>query len=165
VALKPGDVAPDCEVTTHEGKTIRLSELWARNPVVIFFYPKAFTPGCTAEACHFRDLRAEFEGVGATVVGISTDSVDTQARFSERYGLGFTLVSDPRGEVARRFGVKRKLLPFDKRTTFVIAKGGKILERIDDEFSMEVHADKALEILRSAGAGRRSESGASQGNE
>lgn len=128
-----------------------MSALLADGPVVLFFYPAAMTPGCTKEACHFRDLAAEFAAVGAVRVGISTDAVDKQARFADTQRFDYPLLSDADGAVAQRFGVKRgllgKLMPV-KRTTFVIDTDRTVLEVISSELNMETHADKALTVLR-----------------
>ena len=86
----------------------RLSDLAASGPVVLFFYPAAMTPGCTAESCHFRDMRAEFEAAGAQPVGISADPVEKQKRFTDKHSFGFPLLSDPDGTVATLFGVRRR---------------------------------------------------------
>lgn len=150
MGLKIGDVAPDFKAQTHDGQSVQLSSLWDRGPLVLFFYPKAFTPGCTAEVCHFRDRWREFERLGAKVLGVSTDASDTQARFAEENQLPFLLIGDDDGTISKAYGVKRRLLPFDKRTTFVIARGGRILSIIHDEFSMEIHADRALEVLEAS---------------
>lgn len=128
-----------------------LSDLLADGPIVLFFYPAAMTPGCTKEACHFRDLAAEFAAVGARRVGISTDAIDKQAQFADKERFDYPLLSDSDGAVATQFGVKRgllgKFLPV-KRTTFVIDTDRTILAVIASEISMDSHADKALEVLR-----------------
>jgi peroxiredoxin len=147
--MKPGDIAPDFTALDQTGTEVRLSRLLADGPVVLFFYPKAFTAGCTAQSCHFRDLAAEFGAVGAQRIGISADDVDTQADFSARYDLGFPLLSDPDRSIARRYGVKRPGLPLTRRMTFVIDTDGRISEVIASEFSMTEHADAALAALRS----------------
>jgi peroxiredoxin Q/BCP len=147
MALKPGDQAPDFEAVTHHGDRVRISDIWKDNPVVLFFYPKAFTPGCTAEACHFRDLESEFAKAGAKVFGISSDGQEKQGKFADEYSLPFLLLADPDSKVSKLYEVKRALIPFAKRVTFVIDKGGKILDVIHDEMSMNVHADRALEVL------------------
>lgn len=125
--------------------------------MVLFFYPAAFTPVCTAEACHFRDLAAEFAAVGATRVGISTDPVDRLGAWSTRQSFDFPLLSDPDGEVAARFGVRRGLLarlsPV-KRTTFVLDTDRTVLEVIASEVRPDVHADRALAALRARRAAR-----------
>ena len=109
------------------------------------------TPGCTKEACHFRDLAAEFAAVGAQRVGISTDSVGKQAEFADRQKFDYPLLSDNDGAVATAFGVKRgllgKLMPV-RRTTFVIDTDRTVLAVISSEISMATHADTALSVLR-----------------
>lgn len=129
-----------------------MTALLADGPIVLFFYPAAMTPGCTKEACHFRDLAGEFAEVGATRVGISTDAVTKQARFADSQRFDYPLLSDADGAVADSFGVKRgllgKFLPV-KRTTFVIDTDRTVLEVISSEVNMDAHADKALAMLRS----------------
>jgi peroxiredoxin Q/BCP len=150
-----GDVVEDFTLPDETGTPRRLGELLADCPVVLFFYPAAMTPGCTAESCHFRDLAGEFAQVGARLVGVSRDSVDRQREFSARYGFGYPLLSDPDGAVARRFGVRRRL-PLGplgtRRMTFVIGSDRRVIEVIHSELSMTEHADRALRVLRAARA-------------
>lgn len=149
--MKRGDRVEDFELPDQTGTVRSLTALLADGPVVLFFYPAAMTPGCTKEACHFRDLGAEFAAVGATRVGISTDAVAKQAKFSDTQRFDYPLLSDADGTVAQRFGVKRgllgKLMPV-KRTTFIIDTDRTVLEVISSELNMETHADKALAVLR-----------------
>lgn len=149
--IRPGDRAPDFELPDQTGTVRSLSGLLADGPVVLFFYPAAMTPGCTKEACHFRDLAGEFADVGAVRVGISTDAVDKQAKFSDSQRFDYPLLSDTDGKVAEEFGVKRgllgKFMPV-KRTTFVIDTDRTVLDVIASEVNMDTHADKALGILR-----------------
>ena len=149
--MKRGDQVPEFELPDQTGTVRSLTGLLAEGPIVLFFYPAAMTPGCTKEACHFRDLAGEFTAVGASRVGISTDAVDKQAKFSDSQRLDYPLLSDRDGTVAETFGVKRgllgKLLPV-KRTTFVIDTDRNVLEVISSELNMDTHADKALEALR-----------------
>ncbi|MFL0178939.1 MULTISPECIES: peroxiredoxin [unclassified Mycobacterium] len=149
--MKTGDTVADFELPDQTGAPRKLSDLLANGPVVLFFYPAAMTPGCTKEACHFRDLAGEFAAVGATRVGISADAVDKQAKFADQQGFDYPLLSDTAGTVATQFGVKRgmlgRLIPV-KRTTFVIDTDRTVLDVIASEFSMDTHADKALEVLR-----------------
>lgn len=149
--MNRGERVDDFELPDQTGAPRKLSALLADGPVVLFFYPAAMTPGCTREACHFRDLAAEFAAVGASRVGISTDAVDKQAKFADTQRFDYPLLSDADGTVARQFGVKRgllgKLMPV-KRTTFVIDTDRTILEVISSELNMETHADKALTVLR-----------------
>jgi peroxiredoxin Q/BCP len=147
--IEVGDKAEDFSLPDETGTSRRLTELLAEGPVVLFFYPAALTRGCTAEACHFRDLAAEFAAVGAHPVGISGDSVETQQEFAGRHTLGMPLLSDADGAVRERFGVKRgfSLAP-TKRVTFVIAEDRTVLEIVRSELRMNTHADRALAALR-----------------
>jgi peroxiredoxin Q/BCP len=145
--MRPGDHAPDFTAVDQAGDTVRLSEMLADGPVVLFFYPKAFTPSCSRESCYFRDLATEFAALGAQRVGISADDVSTQAEFDARHDLGFPLLSDPDRSVAKSFGVKRPGPLRNKRTTFVIDTDGTLLDVIATEFNMETHADAALAAL------------------
>jgi len=149
--MKPGDTVADFELPDQTGTPRKLSALLSDGPIVLFFYPAAMTPGCTKEACHFRDLASEFAAVGATRVGISADPVQKQAQFADMQNFDYPLLSDTGGTVATQFGVKRgllgKLIPV-KRTTFVIDTDRTLLDVISSEFSMDTHADQALETLR-----------------
>jgi peroxiredoxin Q/BCP len=148
--MQKGDVVPDFELPDQTGTKTRLSELLKAGPVVLFFYPAAMTYGCTKESCHFRDLKAEFEAVGAQRVGISADKVEKQKKFSDKHSFDYPLLSDADLEVASELGVKRgiTLITPVKRTTFVIDTDRSVLGVIHSETSMSSHADKALEILR-----------------
>ncbi|MGI5372222.1 peroxiredoxin [Streptomyces iakyrus] len=147
--VETGDKVEDFSLPDETGTVRSLSELLAKGPVVLFFYPAALTPGCTAQACHFRDLAAEFAAVGARPVGISGDDVERQQEFAGRHGLGMPLLSDADGAVRERFGVKRgfSLAP-TKRTTFVIAQDRTVLDVVRSELRMNAHADRALTALR-----------------
>ncbi|MCT7659891.1 peroxiredoxin [Mycobacterium deserti] len=149
--LERGDQVADFELPDQTGTRRSLASLLADGPLVLFFYPAAMTPGCTKEACHFRDLASEFAAVGASRVGISTDPVDKQAQFADKQGFDYPLLADVDGAVATKFGVKRgllgKFMPV-KRTTFVIDTDGTVLAVIGSEVNMNTHADKALDVLR-----------------
>ncbi|MBF6439044.1 peroxiredoxin [Nocardia cyriacigeorgica] len=149
--MKTGQLAPQFELPDQSGTKRSLDELLADGPLVLFFYPAANTPVCTAEACHFRDLAEEFAALGASCAGISTDAVDTQAGFADKQRLGYPLLSDADGAVAQQFGVKRgllgKLAPV-KRQTFVIDTDRTVLTVITGELRANVHADEALQFLR-----------------
>ncbi|MGQ4365937.1 peroxiredoxin [Streptomyces sp. SAS_272] len=148
-APETGDLVEDFALKDETGTLRSLTGLLADGPVVLFFYPAALTPGCTAEACHFRDLAAEFAAVGAQPVGISGDSVDRQQEFADRHTLGMPLLSDEDGTVRERFGVKRgfSLAP-NKRVTYVIGQDRTVLEVVRSELRMNTHADRALDALR-----------------
>ncbi|GHD41571.1 peroxiredoxin [Streptomyces galbus] len=148
-APRVGDRVEDFALPDETGTVRTLSELLADGPVVLFFYPAALTPGCTAEACHFRDLAAEFAEAGARPVGISGDRVDRQQEFAGLHALGMPLLSDEDGAVRERFGVKRgfSLAP-TKRVTFVIGPDRTVLEVVRSELRMNTHADRALAAVR-----------------
>ena len=146
--VKTRDLAPDFTALDQSGSEVRLSELVADGPVVLFFYPKAFTPGCTMETCHFRDLAGAFAEVGAQRVGISADDTSIQAKFDAVYELDIPLLSDPDREIAKRYGVKRPGILLNKRQTFVIGTDQRIVAVIGSEFNMDMHADAALAALR-----------------
>jgi thioredoxin-dependent peroxiredoxin len=153
--LAKGDLVDDFELPDETGAPRKLSDYLSSGPVVLFFYPAAMTPGCTAESCHFRDLAKEFADAGASRVGISRDSVSKQRQFADKHGFGYPLLSDADGRVARRFGVRRSLAfgPLvTKRMTFVIGTDRRVLDVIHSEVSMDAHADRALAVLRASAA-------------
>jgi peroxiredoxin Q/BCP len=146
--MRAGDTVPDFELPDQDGTRRRLSDFLVKGPVVLFFYPAAMTPGCTAESCHFRDLKAEFEAMGAQRVGISSDPVAKQKAFADKHSFDYPLLSDPDAKVADIFGVHRNFGPLPtKRTTFVVRTDSTVIEVIKSEIRMSVHADKALEAL------------------
>ncbi len=145
--LRPGETAPDFELLDQTGTPRQLNTLLADGPVVLFWYPAALTTGCTREACHFRDIGAEFDELGAQRIGISADAVDKQAEFDEKHDLGYPLLSDPDRKVAKAYGVKRPGPLMNKRSTFVIDTDRALLEVINSEVNMNTHADKALAAL------------------
>jgi len=143
-----GQRIEDLAVVTHEGASTTLSALGGGGPLVVFFYPKAFTAGCTAQACNFRDLGAEFAAVGAARVGVSRDDADTQSRFAERHTFDFPLIADPDGAVSRAFGAKRAGPLPSRRQTYVLDRDLTVLQVISSEIDMGRHADDALAFLR-----------------
>ncbi|MFD8939614.1 peroxiredoxin [Streptomyces sp. NPDC059578] len=147
--MNVGDPVEDFTLPDETGTSRTLSHLLLDGPVVLFFYPAAMTSGCTAEACHFRDLAAEFRAAGAQPVGISGDAVERQKEFADRHSFGYPLLADPDGAVRERFGVKRgfSLAP-TKRVTFVIGTDRTVLEVVRSELQMNVHADRALAAVR-----------------
>ncbi|NOZ89613.1 MAG: peroxiredoxin [Crenarchaeota archaeon] len=149
MALGPGVEAPDFEAETHRGDRLRLSSLRGR-VVVLYFYPRAMTSGCTREAQRFNQLLDEFEKLGAVVLGASTDPPERNRRFAEKLGLRFTLLSDPDGSIARLYGVLKEgtKRPSAKRVTFIIDEDGVIREVIENVRPAEKHADLALEAVR-----------------
>ncbi len=151
-----GDEVPDFELTADDGQSLRLYAQLEKGPVVLFFYPKAMTRGCTQESCHFRDLGAEFGALGASRLGISADRVDRQQQFKAKHDFDYPLLSDPDRRVAQVFGVKRPGPLFNRRATFVIGTDRRLLASIASELNMDKHADEALSVLRAAQAGQSS---------
>jgi peroxiredoxin Q/BCP len=147
--VKKNDLAYDFTLPDQDGNERTLSTMLKDGPVVLFFYPAAMSAACTKESCHFRDLKAEFEALGAQRVGISMDSTERQAKFAKKNGFDYPLLTDLDGDVARRYDVKRALnLMKVKRVTFVINQDRTIKEVITSEVSMSAHADRALAALR-----------------
>ncbi len=174
--MMEGDKAPDFTLYDHTGRPRILSALLADGPVVLFFFPIASSPICTAQACHFRDLSSEFAAVGAQRVGISTDTVDRQAHFSQQRSFDYPLLSDADGVVSELFGVRRgrlaklrksvvaresarrrrharrrgllaRLIPV-RRATFVIDTDRTVLKVVSSELRASVHADQTLRFLQ-----------------
>ncbi|OHV22102.1 peroxiredoxin [Parafrankia soli] len=148
--MNVGDRVGDLSGVDETGAELRLSDLLAKGPLVVFFYPAAMTPGCTRESCHFRDLASEFAAIGAGIVGVSADDTAKQAEFSAKHSLGFPLLADTSRTIADAFGVRRRFGP-NKRATFILDRDGTVVARIDSEFAMNRHADKALDALRALG--------------
>ena len=135
---------------TADGTTIRLSDYRGRKNVVLYFYPKDFTAGCTAEACTFRDAYDELHRQDTEVIGVSTDSGDSHDRFAQRYGLRFPLLSDPQGTIAGAYGALgalRALLGAAQRITFVIDKNGVIRGAFHHELRVSRHLQQVRDLL------------------
>jgi peroxiredoxin Q/BCP len=149
--LKPGDKAPAFSLTSDAGETVSLSELAGRK-VVLFFYPKDDTSGCTAEACEFRDHWAEVRRAGAVVLGVSPDGAESHEKFKRKYRLPFTLLADPDHAVAERYGVWGEKAMYGRkyfgilRTTFVIDGKGSIVH-VFERVKPKGHARQVLEVL------------------
>ncbi len=137
--LNNGDTAPDFELPSTAGGTFRLVNNLTKGKLILYFYPKDFTTGCTAEACGFRDMFADLRDSEMRVVGISTDSVESHLKFKEKYDLPFDLLSDSNGEVSRMYGVQNKLFKVANRVTFIIDGNGKILSVTKNMFSPKTH--------------------------
>jgi thioredoxin-dependent peroxiredoxin len=171
-----GETAPNFTLYDHTGRPRTLSMFLSNGPVVLFFFPIASSPICTAQACHFRDLSSEFASLGAQRVGISTDTVDKQAHFAQQRSFDYPLLSDADGVVSELFGVRRgrlaklrrsvvareagrhrrhtrrrgllaRLVPV-RRTTFVIDKDRTIVKVVSNEVRASVHADETLRFLK-----------------
>ncbi len=145
--LKPGDLAPDFSAVDCEGNTFRLSALRGRR-VVLFFFPKAFTLGCTIENRAFRDNHEVIRELGAELVGISVDTVQRQCEFAERENIRFTLLGDERKAIGRQYGVLWPVLEIDRRVTFILSAEGVVEEVIHHEVRVWRHLDDVLDHLR-----------------
>ena len=155
MALSVGSTAPDFELPSQSGENVRLSELLDEGAVVLFFYPKDDTPGCTAEACAFRDQYDVFREAGAEVVGVSSDDVKSHRAFAQRHGLSFHILSDPGGRVRKLYDV-RDTIPFlmPGRETFVIGRDRVIHHRFSSQLRAVAHVKDALEVVRKLRAPR-----------
>jgi peroxiredoxin Q/BCP len=153
MTLAVGDHAPDFTLPSSGsgGQPVTLSALVARGPVVLFFYPKDDTPGCTVEACSFRDSYEEFTQAGATVVGISSDSVDSHEHFAHKYKLPMMLLSDDGGRVRSLYGVKANLGFIPGRATFVIDREGIVRYVLVSQIRVDAHSREALSVVRELG--------------
>ena len=147
MALNVGDPAPDFEAESTKGK-IRLSDFRGKR-VVLYFYPKAFTPGCTRETKKFAETYEEFKKLNAEVIGVSADKIGTQTKFAEKYNAGFPLVADPELNIIKAYGVLSESGKSASRVTFVIDENGIIRAIIKGLRNAEEHVTKALEVLKS----------------
>jgi len=147
-----GQPAPDFELQSDSGETVKLSELRGKQ-VVLYFYPKDDTPGCTAQACGIRDVYGEFERAGAVVLGVSPDDERSHVKFKEKYGLPFTLLADEGHKLADEYGVWAEKKYAGKtywgvdRSTFVIGEDGNV-KKVMHKVKPDTHADEVLATLR-----------------
>jgi peroxiredoxin Q/BCP len=148
MTIKVGDRAPDFTLPSSGGKEVTLSDLYASKTVVVFFYPKDDTPGCTVEACSFRDRYDAFAEAGAEVVGISSDSIDSHDKFASKHKLPMTLLSDSDGKVREAFGVKATLGLFPGRATFVIDRKGIVRHVFVSQLRAAAHVGEALGVVK-----------------
>jgi thioredoxin-dependent peroxiredoxin len=144
----PGDRAPDFTLPRADGAPVRLGELTATKTVVLYFYPKDETPGCTVESCAFRDAYEDFTAAGAEVVGISRDDAASHASFAAHHKLPFILLSDTKGDVHDLYGIKTRLGFLRDRVTFVIDRGGIVRHVFSSQLDMHGHVKQALPIVR-----------------
>ena len=142
--LKVGDPAPDFTAAASSGAPVHLKEILGKAPIVLYFYPKDDTPGCTKEACGLRDNFATFRKLNATVFGVSYDSVESHQAFAKKFNLPFVLLSDPNKKVAQLYGANG--LIFAKRMTFVIDKEGKIAW-INPSVNPSTHSQELQDVL------------------
>lgn len=155
--LTPGTPAPDIEARRKDGEPVRLSELRGRN-VLVYFYPKDDTPGCTTEACSLNDSLDDFTSAGADVIGVSRDSWESHGRFQEKYGLKFGLAADEDGSIAKAYGVGRAggVLPMAKRVSFLIGADGAVAEVWPSVQAGQHAAEVLAAVQRRSGSGAAS---------
>jgi peroxiredoxin Q/BCP len=146
--LGVGQTAPDFQKKTQDGESISLSQFRGDKAVVLYFYPKDETPGCTAEACAFRDNYEDFVDAGAVVIGVSQDSEKSHKAFAENHRLPFLLISDPDKALRKAYGVPNNLGFIPGRVTFVIDREGKIQHVFNSQINAKKHVSEALEVLR-----------------
>jgi len=148
IGVRAGDQAPDFELPDGSGQTVRLSDFRGRKAVVLYFYPKDDTPGCTKEACTFRDQYQDFADAGAEVIGVSSDSADSHARFASKYRLPFRLLADSDGALRKRYGVPATLGLLPGRVTYVIDKQGMVRHVFNSQLQATQHVAEAMGALR-----------------
>ncbi|HEX4135491.1 MAG TPA: peroxiredoxin [Bryobacteraceae bacterium] len=146
-----GTPAPDFELPDQHGNLVRLNQYRGKSAVVIYFYPKDDTSGCTIEACRFRDDFEKFRVIGAEILGISDDSTSSHEKFASKYNLPFTLLSDKGGRVRKLYGVKKTFGVIPGRVTFVIDRNGVVRHVFSSQSSPARHVEEALVALALAG--------------
>lgn len=148
MALQTGDKIPEFSAKDNNGNDFESSSIVGKKPIVFYFYPKDNTPGCTAQACSFRDQYEDFKDLGAEVVGISSDSIASHEKFVQQYQLPFILLSDNDKKIRKLFGVKPDLLGLiPGRVTYVVDKNG-IIQFVFDSMNATNHIPKALETIK-----------------
>ncbi len=148
MAIKVGDTAPDFTLPNQAGETVTLSGFRGQRAVVLYFYPKDDTPGCTVESCSFRDSYENFVAAGAEVIGISSDSTDSHKAFAQKHNLPFTLVSDRGSAVRQAYGVPATLGLLPGRVTYIIDKDGQVRHIFNSQFNPKGHVEQAMGILK-----------------
>lgn len=148
MAVKVGDIAPDFSLPTPSGSTVSLRDFRGQKPVILYFYPKDDTPGCTVESCAFRDQYEVFKTAGAEVIGISGDSRDSHQKFAAKYNLPFILLSDQGDKVRKQYGATTAFGLIPGRVTYVIDKDGIVQQVFDSMFNFKGHIEEALKTLQ-----------------
>jgi peroxiredoxin Q/BCP len=146
--IQAGDQAPDFTLPTQSGETFELKDHLGERVIVLYFYPKDNTSGCTAEACAFRDSYEVFTEAGADVIGVSSDSVDKHAGFASQHNLPFTLVSDKGGKVRKAYGVPGVLGVIPGRVTYVIDRAGVVRHVFSSMTNIDGHVNDALRVVQ-----------------
>ena len=146
--IKVGDKAPDFTLPSQMGDNVTLSEYFGKKNTVLYFYPKDESPGCTREACKFRDRYEVFTNLGAEVLGISSDSLESHKSFATHHGLPFILLSDEDNKVRELYGVSSTMGIIPGRVTYIIDKKGVVRHIFSSQFQPEKHIEEALKILK-----------------
>ncbi len=146
--LKIGTAAPDFTLQSSTGEPFTLSKILGKSSIVLFFYPKDFSPGCTAEVCTFRDSYTVFKEAGAEVIGISSDSIESHKGFIKEHKLPFNLLSDDKGEVRKLYKIKSSGGLIPGRVTFVLDKKGVIQYIFSSQFEAKRHVEEAVKIVK-----------------
>lgn len=146
--VKVGDRAPDFTLPSLTGESVSIASFLGKKDIVLYFYPKDQTPGCTAEACAFRDSYEVFQEAGAEVIGISSDSEKSHQQFAAQHHLPFILLSDPGGVVKKRYGVRATFGLLPGRVTYIIDKEGIVRHIFSSQFAPQKHVEEALKVLR-----------------
>lgn len=149
MAVKIGDMAPDFTLTSQTGESVSIKDFRGKKSIVLYFYPKDDTLGCTAEACAFRDSYQVFTDAGAEVIGISSDSAQSHQQFATKYNLPFILLSDTGNKVRQLYGVPATMWVLPGRVTYVIDKDGVVRHLFDSMLDFSRHVEEALTTLKS----------------
>ncbi|MCM1981976.1 peroxiredoxin [Lyngbya confervoides] len=149
MSINVGDSAPDFSLPGKNGKPVHLKAILKEKPVVLYFYPKDDTPGCTKEACSFRDAYQEFQEAGAAVIGVSADSVESHQKFSQNHQLPFELLSDRNNQVRKLYGVPATFGLLPGRVTYVIDQSGTVRHLFNSQLNIKGHIENALTVLKS----------------
>ncbi len=149
MSVQIGDKTPDFELADQTGNRVRLYDLIGKQNIVLFFYPKDNSPGCTREACAFRDSYEVFQEQGTEVIGISSDNEDSHKKFSEKHKLPYTLLSDKEGKVRKLFGVPKTMGFLPGRVTYIIDKQGIVQQLFNSQLNFKGHIEEALNVLKS----------------
>jgi peroxiredoxin Q/BCP len=147
IKVKAGDRAPDFEGPTSDGSRLGLKDFVGKKNVVLYFYPKDDTPGCTREACSFRDNLQPIRDMGAEIIGVSLDSIQSHSRFASKFGLAFPLISDKDKRIANAYGVLKDTGTSTSRVTFIIDKSGKVA-KVFPQVDVSKHTEEVVSALK-----------------
>ena len=149
--VKVGNAAPDFTLTSQTGASVSLHDFLGKKSIVLYFYPKDNTPGCTTEACSFRDSYEVFKDAGAEVIGVSSDTPESHQQFAKQHRLPFTLLSDTNGDIRKRYGVPTTFGLWPGRVTYILDKQGIVRHIFSSQFTPEKHITEALKTLEALG--------------